>query len=104
MGVVRAFWGCGVRRRVGLCGCVRFRGGSDGLLGESGRVWSVWDAWNLWERFLLVCLSGCGAGLAELGESADTGEGGEVEVGSRPSGGEAQDQFSSVVHDPLRAV
>ena len=48
--------------------------------------------------------AGVWAGLAELGESADTGEGGEVEVGPRPSGGEAQDQFSSVVHDPLRAV
>ena len=41
-------------------------------------------------------------GSAELGEAADTGEGGEVKVGPRPPCGEAQDQFSSVVHDPSR--
>ena len=43
---------------------------------------------------------GVWAGSAELRQAADTGEGGEVGVGPWPSGGEAQDQFSSVVHDP----
>ena len=89
---------------MGLCGCVRFRGGSAGLLGESGRVRSVWGRVEPVGEVPVGLFVGVWAGLAELGESADTGEGGEVEVGSRPSGGEAQDQFSSVVHDPLRAV
>ena len=87
-----------------LCGCAGFRGGSDGLLGVSGRVRSVWGRVELVGEVSVGLFAGVWAGLAELWEGADTGEGGEVEVGPWPSGGEAQDQFSSVVHDPLRAV
>ena len=55
-----ALLGCGGRRRVDLWGWVRFGGGWAGLLGVFGRVRSLGDVWSLWERFLLVCLVGCG--------------------------------------------
>ena len=84
---MRAFWGCGERRRVGLCGCARFRGGSDGLLGVSGRVWSVWGRVEPVGEVPVGLFAGVWAGLAELWEGAEAGEGGEVGVGPGPSGG-----------------
>ena len=86
-----------MRVREVLAGFGRF-------VGVSGRVRSVWGRVEPVGEVSVGLFAGVWAGLAELWEAADTGEGGEVEVGPRPSGGEAQDQFSSVVHDPLRAV
>ena len=57
------------------------------------------DGRNLWEVFAVGLFVGEWAGSAELRQVADAGESGVVGVGPWPSGGEAQDQFSSVVDD-----
>ena len=72
------------------------------FVGVFGRVWSVWGRVEPVGDVSVGLFGWVWAGSAELWQAADTGEGGEVKVGPRPPCGEAQDQFSSVVHDPSR--